>query len=205
MPSKLLAVAPKSETGVYPELLSPADKRVINNITLRIENEKFEGPRLQWWGDNICFENLVNKNGRINIIKFIRKYRRKYRRKRRKMKFIPKRRKTGKPSASNNLAGFLRTLKRRQNITQVSGKSIKDVSTSCQESAHQQELFRFCLSGSGVGNSFFWGLACLSPHHSEALVLFCGGCECYRCRIGEKGFSESDETRKNCFCLRVKN
>ena len=44
MPSKLLAVAPKSESGVYPELLIPADKHVINNITLRIENEKFEVP-----------------------------------------------------------------------------------------------------------------------------------------------------------------
>ena len=44
MPSKLLAVAPKSESGVYPELLIPADKRVINNITLRIENKKFEVP-----------------------------------------------------------------------------------------------------------------------------------------------------------------
>ena len=43
-PSKLLAIAPKSESGVYPELLVPADKRVINNITLRIENEKFEVP-----------------------------------------------------------------------------------------------------------------------------------------------------------------
>ena len=44
MPSQLLAVAPKGESGVYPELLIPADKRVINNITLRIENEKFEVP-----------------------------------------------------------------------------------------------------------------------------------------------------------------
>ena len=44
MPSKLLAVVPKSESGVYPELLIPADKRVINNITLSIENEKFEVP-----------------------------------------------------------------------------------------------------------------------------------------------------------------
>ena len=44
MPSKLLAVAPKSESGVFPELLIPADKHVINNITLRIENEKFEVP-----------------------------------------------------------------------------------------------------------------------------------------------------------------
>ena len=42
MPSKLLAVAPKSESGVYPELLIPTDKHVINNITLSIENEKFE-------------------------------------------------------------------------------------------------------------------------------------------------------------------
>ena len=44
MPSKLLAVAPKSESGVYPELLIPAGKRVINNITLSIENEKFGVP-----------------------------------------------------------------------------------------------------------------------------------------------------------------
>ena len=44
MPSQLLAVVPKGESGVYPELLIPADKRVINNITLRIENEKFEVP-----------------------------------------------------------------------------------------------------------------------------------------------------------------
>ena len=44
MSSKLIAVAPKSESGVFPELLIPADKRVINNITLRIENEKFEVP-----------------------------------------------------------------------------------------------------------------------------------------------------------------
>ena len=44
MPSKLLAVAPKGKSGVYPELLIPADKRVINDITLRIENEKFEVP-----------------------------------------------------------------------------------------------------------------------------------------------------------------
>ena len=44
MPSKLLAVVPKGKSGVFPELLIPADKRVINNITLRIENEKFEVP-----------------------------------------------------------------------------------------------------------------------------------------------------------------
>ena len=44
MPSKLLAVVPKGESGVYPELLIPPEKRVINNITLRVENEKFEVP-----------------------------------------------------------------------------------------------------------------------------------------------------------------
>ena len=44
MPSQLLAVAPKGESGVYPEFIIPAEKRVINNITLRIENEKFEAP-----------------------------------------------------------------------------------------------------------------------------------------------------------------
>ena len=38
MPSKLLAFAPKGESGVYPELLIPAEKRVINNITF--ENRK---------------------------------------------------------------------------------------------------------------------------------------------------------------------
>ena len=42
IPSKLLAVVPKGESGVFPELLIPAEKRVINNITLSIENEKFE-------------------------------------------------------------------------------------------------------------------------------------------------------------------
>ena len=44
MSSKLLAVAPKSESGVFPDLLIPAEKRVINNTTLSIENEKFEVP-----------------------------------------------------------------------------------------------------------------------------------------------------------------
>ena len=87
------------------------------------------------------------------------------------IKFIPKPRKTAKPSAYNNLAGFLRTLKRRQSITEVSGKSTKDVSTSCQESAHQQELFRF-VSVVLESEQLFLGLACLSPHHLEALVLF---------------------------------
>ena len=65
MPSQLLAVVPKSESGVYPELLIPADKRVINNITLRIENEKFEVPDFNDEEIIYVFENLVNKNGRL--------------------------------------------------------------------------------------------------------------------------------------------
>ena len=80
-------------------------------------------------------------------------------------------RKTGKPSASNKLAGFLRTSKRRQSITQVSGKSTKDVTTSCQESAHQQELFRF-VSVVLESEQLFLGLVFLSPHHLVALALF---------------------------------
>ena len=96
--------------------------------------------------------------------KFIRKYRR-------KIKFIPKRRKTATPSASNNHAGFLRILKRKQNITRVSGKSTKDVTTYCQESAHHQELFRF-VSAVLESEQLFLGLVFLSPHHLEALVLF---------------------------------
>ena len=65
MPSKLLAVAPKTESGVYPELLIPADKRVINNITLSIENEKYEVPDFNDEEIIYGFENLVNKNGRL--------------------------------------------------------------------------------------------------------------------------------------------
>ena len=65
MPSKLLAVVPKGESGVYPELLIPAEKRVINNITLRIENEKFEVPDFNDEEIIYVFENLLNKNGRI--------------------------------------------------------------------------------------------------------------------------------------------
>ena len=79
--------------------------------------------------------------------------------------------KTATPSAFNNLAGFLRILKRKQNITRVSGKSTKDVTTYFREPAHYQELFRF-VSAVLELEQHFLGLACLSPHHLEALVLF---------------------------------
>ena len=79
--------------------------------------------------------------------------------------------KDGKTFASNNLAGFLRILKRKQNITQVSGKNTKDVSTTCQESAHQQELFRF-VSVVLESEQLFLVLVFPSPHHLEALALF---------------------------------
>ena len=79
--------------------------------------------------------------------------------------------KTETPSAFKNLAGFLRILKRKQNITQVSGKSTKDVTTYCREPAHYQELFRF-VSAALELEQLFLGLACLSPHHLAALVLF---------------------------------
>ena len=69
------------------------------------------------------------------------------------------------------LAGFLRISKKKQNITQVSGKSTKDVTTYCREPAHYQELFRFVSAGLELEQHFL-GLACLSPHHLAALVLF---------------------------------
>ena len=87
----------------------------------------------------------------------------------RSAKRAPERRK--RLPASNNLVGFLRILKKKQNITQVSGKSTKDATTYCREPAHYQELFRF-VSAVLELEQHFLGLACLSPHHLEALVLF---------------------------------
>ena len=55
----------------------------------------------------------------------------------------------------------------------MSGKSIKDLTTSCRESAHQQELFRF-VSAVLESEQLFLGLVCLSLHHLVALVLFVG-------------------------------
>ena len=50
-------------------------------------------------------------------------------------------------------------------------KSTKDVTTYCREPAHYQELFRFVSAGLELEQHFL-GLACLSPHHLAALVLF---------------------------------
>ena len=69
------------------------------------------------------------------------------------------------------LPGSWRISKKKQNITQVLGKSTKDVTTYCPESAHHQELFRFVSAGLELEQHFL-GLACLSPHHLAALVLF---------------------------------
>ena len=66
-----------------------------------------------------------------------------------------------------------KTFRLQQSITQVSGKSTKDVTTSCQELAHQQELFRF-VSVVLESEQLFLGLVFLSPHHLEALALFVG-------------------------------
>ena len=82
-------------------------------------------------------------------------------------------RKTETPSASNNLVGFLRILKRKQNITQVSGKSTKDVTTYCREPAHYQELFRFVSAGLEL-EQLFLGLACPLAASLGGLGLICG-------------------------------
>ena len=61
--------------------------------------------------------------------------------------------------------------KEAKHYTQVSGKGTKDVTTSCQESAHQQELFRF-VSVVLESEQLFLDLVFLSPHYLEALALF---------------------------------
>ena len=53
------------------------------------------------------------------------------------------------------------------------GKSTKDVTTSCQESAHHQELFRFA-SVVLESEQLFLGLVFLSPASLGGLGLICG-------------------------------
>ena len=61
----------------------------------------------------------------------------------------------------------------------------------------------FCLSGSGVGTAFSGvGLPLAASLGGPWSYLW--SCECYHWRSWKKCFTESDETRKNCFCLRVK-
>ena len=86
----------------------------------------------------------------------------------------------------------------------MSGKSTKDVTTSCQESAHQQELFRF-VSVVPESEQPFSGVGIPLAASLGGLGLICGVVSVITAASAKKGFSESDETRKNCFCLRVKN
>ena len=67
----------------------------------------------------------------------------------------------------------MRILKKKQNITQVSGKSTKDVTTYCREPAHYQELFRFVSAGSGVGTAFS-GVGLPLAASLGGLGLICG-------------------------------
>ena len=62
----------------------------------------------------------------------------------------------------------------------------------------------FCLSGSGVGTAFS-GVGLPLAASLGGLGLICGVVSVIAGKAEKKGFSESDETRKNCFCLRVKN
>ena len=79
--------------------------------------------------------------------------------------------KDGKTFRLQESCRVLENLEKKQNITQVSGKSTKDVTTYCREPAHYQELFRF-VSAVLELEQLFLGLACLSPLHLEALALF---------------------------------
>ena len=53
-------------------------------------------------------------------------------------------------------------------------------------------------------NSIFWGWPA-SRRITWGPWPYLWSFECYHWRSWKKCFSESDETRKNCFCLRVKN
>ena len=52
-------------------------------------------------------------------------------------------------------------------------------------------------------NSIFWGWPA-SRRITWRPWSYLWSCECYHWRSWKKCFTESDETRKNCFCLRVK-
>ena len=62
----------------------------------------------------------------------------------------------------------------------------------------------FCLSGSGVGTAFS-GVGLPLAASLGGLGPYLWSFECYHWRSWKKCFSENDETRKNCFYLRVKN
>ena len=53
-------------------------------------------------------------------------------------------------------------------------------------------------------NSIFWGWPA-SRRITWGPWPYLWSFECYHWRSRKKCFTESDETRKNCFCLRVKN
>ena len=61
----------------------------------------------------------------------------------------------------------------------------------------------FCLSGSGVGTAFS-GVGNPLAASLGGLGLICGVVSVITGEAGKK-VSESDKTRKDCFCLRVKN
>ena len=77
------------------------------------------------------------------------------------------------PSASNNLAGFLRILKRKQNITQVSGKKYKRCYNLLSRISALSGTLSFCLSGSGVGTAFS-GVGLPLAASLGGLGLICG-------------------------------
>ena len=88
----------------------------------------------------------------------------------------------------------LENLEKKQNITQVSGKSTKDVTTYCREPAHYQELFRLSQRV-WSWNSIFWGWPA-SRRITWRPWSYLWSFECYHWRSWKKCFSESDETRK---------
>ena len=112
-------------------------------------------------------------------------------------------RKTETPSAFKNLAGFLRILKKKQTLRECQEK----VQKMLQLIVENQHIIRnsFVLSQRVWSwNSIFWGWPA-SRRITWRPWSYLWSFECYHWRSWKKCFSESDETRKNCFYLRVKN
>ena len=90
-----------------------------------------------------------------------------------KDKIYPETPKDGKTFCLQQSCRVLENLEKEAKHYASVRKSTKDVTTSCQELAHQQELFRF-VSVVLESEQLFLGLVFLSPHHLEALALFVG-------------------------------
>ena len=158
MPSKLLAVAPKSESGVYPELLIPAEKRVINNIILRIENEKFEVP-------DFNDEEIINvlKISQIKMDDYNKIY----------PELSKEPPKDGNAFRLQQSCRVLENLEKEAKHYASVRKKYKRCYNLLSRTSTSTGTLSFCLSGSGVGTAFS-GVGLPLAASLGGLGLICG-------------------------------